>query len=422
MSHSALREYIYPPVPRTFLKRPSRRPFNILGRYARNLNFGLIQTKHAKQRRSCQGQLLPPQVRLALRKEAVRSTNVVLVSRTPTVATLKTASEASLQSPPVAELSGTPPVPPIPNSVGHKRQKSSISSLCRSLLKVLPISLPLSADPQIRALAEADPRRDIEQQAQSDEVIVKQEQTGQSPTTSPTQNPSPSSTPDQRSEMEAQSKRPSRSRSMTATSDDAPEVVAPPATVHRSNTSNTLPGYQSQSQPPAYMLIPPNQIARRPMDRPPNRRVSLIEPNTVARRHTHRFFTQRQGQGQGQGPIYQFEPSQIPRHTQSHHHRPHHHSPQSFEQYRSMGPGPAWRRNDVEIIYPSTRRSRSSTCGGLASFGHGLGSLDSIRETGSSVDEARAASSVTLDGHGRRTILDGNMYRGANRTSMYGFS
>jgi hypothetical protein len=80
--------------------------------------------------------------------------------------------------------------------------------------------------------------------------------------------------------------------------------------------------------------------------------------------------------------------------------------------------GSVWRRNDVEIIYPSTRRPRSSTCGGIASLGHGP--LDSIRETGSSVDEARTA--VTLDGQGRHTILDGNTYRGANRTSMHRFS
>ncbi|GIK00637.1 hypothetical protein Aspvir_004664 [Aspergillus viridinutans] len=330
------------------------------------------------------------------------------VSRTPTVATLKSASEASFQNPPYAELSGTPEVPPIPPSLGHSRQKSSISSLCRSLLKVLPISIPLSADPQIRALAEADPRRDIEQQARSDDVTVKQKQTEQSPNHLPGQNPSPSSTPDRPSEMEssvavAQSKGPSRPRSMTANSADAPEVVVPPTTVHRSNTSNTLPAYQPQHT--AYMLIPPNQIARRPMDRPPNCQVSLIEPNTVARRHTHRY-------SQRQRPSYQFDPNQIPRHTQSHHHRPH----QQFEQYRTMGP--AWRRNDVEIIYPSTRRPRSSTCGGIASLSHGP--LDSIRETGSSVDEARAA--VTLDGQGRRTILDGNTYRGANRTSMHRFS
>ncbi|PKX96672.1 uncharacterized protein P174DRAFT_509854 [Aspergillus novofumigatus IBT 16806] len=303
------------------------------------------------------------------------------VSRTPTVATLKTASEASFQNPPCAELSGTPDVPTIPSSLRHLRQKSSISSLCRSLLKVLPISIPLSADPQIRALAEADPRRDIEQQARGDDVTVKQEQTGQSPNSSPSQNPSPS-TPNRGSEMEssvavAQLKGPSRPRSMTANSADAPEVVAPPATVHRSNTSNTLPAYQPQH--PAYMLIPPNQIARRPMDRPPNRRVSLIEPNTVAR-----------------------QPPSPPH--------------QQFEQYRTMGP--AWRRNDVEIIYPSTRRPRSSTCGGIASLGHGP--LDSIRETGSSVDEARATA--TLDDQGRRTILDGNTYRGANRTSMHRFS
>jgi hypothetical protein len=80
--------------------------------------------------------------------------------------------------------------------------------------------------------------------------------------------------------------------------------------------------------------------------------------------------------------------------------------------------GPAWRRNDVEVIYPSTRRPRSSTCGGIASLGHGT--LDSIRETGSSVDEARTA--VTFDDQGRRTVLDRNTYRGANRTSMHRFS
>ncbi|KAF7173735.1 hypothetical protein CNMCM5623_005993 [Aspergillus felis] len=330
------------------------------------------------------------------------------VSRTPTVATLRTASEASFQNPPCAELSGTPEVPSIPPSLGHSRQKSSISSLCRSLLKVLPISIPLSADPQIRALAEADPCRDIKQQARGDDATVKQEQPGQSPNSSLSQNPSPSSTSDRSAEMEdsvavAQLKGPSRPRSVTANSADAPEVVAPPVTVHRSTTSDTLPAYQLQHA--AYMLIPPNQITRRPMNRPPNRRVSLIEPNTVARRHTHRY-------SQRQRTSYQFDPNQIPRHTQSHHHRPQ----QQFEQYRIMGP--AWRRNDVEIIYPSTRRPRSSTCGGIASLGHGP--LDSIRETGSSVDEARAA--VTIDNQGRRTILDRNTYRGANRTSMHRFS
>ncbi|KAF4263199.1 hypothetical protein KXW98_001805 [Aspergillus fumigatus] len=333
------------------------------------------------------------------------------VSRTPTVATLKTASEVSSQNPPCAELSGTPEVPPISSSLGHSGQKSSISSLCRSLLKVLPISIPLSADPQIRALAEADPHRGVEQQARRDGVTVGQEQTEQSPNSSPSQHPSPSIA-DGSSEMEsfiagAQLKGPSRPRSMTANSADAPEVVAPPATVHRSNTSNTLPAYQPQH--PAYMLIPPNQIARRPMDRPPKRRVSLMEPNMVARRHTHRY-------NQRQRPSYQFDPNHIPRHTQSHYHRPHHRPHQQFEQCRTRGP--AWRRNDAEFIYPSTRRPRSSTCGGIASLGYGP--LDSIRETGSSVDEARTA--VTLDDQGGRTILNRNTYRGANRISMHRFS
>lgn len=61
MSRSAPREYIYRPATTTLWKKPFRQLFNILDRYGQSLNFGLIQTKHAKQQRSCQGQLLLPQ-------------------------------------------------------------------------------------------------------------------------------------------------------------------------------------------------------------------------------------------------------------------------------------------------------------------------------------------------------------------------
>lgn len=80
------------------------------------------------------------------------------------------------------------------------------------------------------------------------------------------------------------------------------------------------------------------------------------------------------------------------------------------------------RRNDVEIIYPSTRRSRSSTYGGT-----GIVPLDSILESRASFDEVpgcmspdeRGASIGVGVGVGAH-IIDGNTYRGTNWTGRPG--
>jgi hypothetical protein len=74
---------------------------------------------------------------------------------------------------------------------------------------------------------------------------------------------------------------------------------------------------------------------------------------------------------------------------------------------------PMPRRNDVEVIYPSTRRSRSGT--------HGLnGPLSCILEAGSnpraSGDDVRPVS----EGFSELASnpIDATKYRGINRTSM----
>ncbi|EAW14721.1 uncharacterized protein ACLA_001320 [Aspergillus clavatus NRRL 1] len=317
------------------------------------------------------------------------TTNTILVSRTPTLSTLK---DVSIPVPPFAELSAASE---IQRALGHTRQKSSLSSLRKFLPKFLPFALPLSADPQIRALAEADCRRDIETQA--DGNILEQSPCASSISTL-------SEVTDSDARHSATQPTPARPRAASANSTDAPEVLVPaPVHVRRSNTAHTAPVSRptSRSHRSSYMLIPPNQIARRPLNRAPSRRVSPIEPDTVP--------THTQPSSRRRSEIYHFDPVQIPRHTQSQNNRPQ----RRFEQYRNISPN--WRRNDVEILYPSTRRPRSSTCGGIGPAGH----LDSIRETGTSVDEARVPNSEKM---GRGNILDRNTYRGANRTSMHGFS
>lgn len=70
------------------------------------------------------------------------------------------------------------------------------------------------------------------------------------------------------------------------------------------------------------------------------------------------------------------------------------------------------RRSDVEIIYPSTRRARSSTHGGQS------GPLSCILESTdprSSVDSRRVSAAVSDI---RRNVIDQSTYRGANRTSI----
>ncbi|KAB8199198.1 hypothetical protein BDV34DRAFT_47841 [Aspergillus parasiticus] len=322
------------------------------------------------------------------------NTNLHSISRTPTLGTSGTTSEWHMQSP-VAEL---PSGQEDSSTVNHKRQKSSLSSLRKYLPKVFPLSLPLSADPQIRALADSNTPRDVEKQTVN-VILNRNSDSEQHLTSSAEEKEEVASAP-----VDSETRRPpssqaphtsTQARPTSSNSSDAPEVVLPaPLKVQRSNTTYTAPIPRTiHRHRPSYTIIPPNPLAWHPVNRVASHRASVVEPDTHIR-HNPRPKERRQSRH------YQFEQSHVPRHTRSYH-QPH--SRCNYRgRYEPRRMSSQSRRSDIEIHYPSTRRPRSTTCGGLGS----TGALDSIRESGASVDETRDI------------VLNANTYRGAHRTSM----
>ncbi|KAF7588546.1 hypothetical protein BBP40_005535 [Aspergillus hancockii] len=282
----------------------------------------------------------------------------------------------------------------------HKRQKSSLSSLRKYLPKSFPISLSLLADPQIRALADSNAPQDVEKQAEHN-TLNDNCTSGQQPVSSSGEKEAAVSPPvdrEPRRSPKTQVPTSTLPRPISASSSDAPEVVLPePLRVHRSNTSHTAPIPRTiHRHQPSYTIVPPNPLAWHPVNRATSHRASLVQPDNQAHQNP-RPKERRQSQ------LYQFEQSHVPRYTRSYH-QPHtRHSYRGRYEPRRLSSQS--RRNDVEIHYSSTRRPRSSTCGGFGSSG----TLDCIRESGASVDETRDL------------IPDVNTYRGANRTSMAGY-
>ena len=352
------------------------------------------------------------------------STNADLMSmsRTPTTTTTRTDNHKPPQATPVAELpSGLEPLA----RPGHKRQKSSVTSLRRFLPKIFGFSLPLSADPQIRALAEPTSTRDIEKQADSVEtaptspqdhghtVPSRTEQPVQPSASIPTAavkaapvqpapvQPAPIQTVPPHSRAPQTPPTKTLTRSDTMSSADAPEVARPaPLNVRRSNTSQTAPIPRTPYNAPPCdpHSTPPNPMTQHPVNRSLSYGGPPAGPSLAKRQSTRRS---RRPQTQ----LYEFENPHIPRHTRSQY------LPQAyynrhlpFEPPRRISS--LQRRNDVEVIYSSTRRPRSTTYGGLGSFSN----LDCIRESGASVDEAP-----------EDVFTDRGTYRGTTRTSMNGF-
>lgn len=321
------------------------------------------------------------------------------VSRTSTIRTPQT------YQPPVAELPATDSgVTRTTWKTSHQRTKSSLSSLRRLLPKTLPISLPLSADPQIRALSFANLHRDVEKQERAsptDSAGPESESAAgldlQLSSSLLPSNPQPENPPDQPS---------NRPRSATMSSDDAPEVVPQePPTIGK---YHLIP----QPTPPPIPPVPPIPIHHRPHPTPtytpnPPRPAYHRAPNSYGfeadrlRRQASRQSMRRPNQ------MYNFENAQMPRHTQSTY----------SHARRSMSTRTRYRgRNDVEIIYPSTRRPRPRSSGWS---GHGY--LDSIKEVSrSSLDDESEAAGQPEPDEGCSVISE-STYRGANRTSMTGF-
>ncbi|KAB8265520.1 hypothetical protein BDV32DRAFT_52941 [Aspergillus pseudonomiae] len=321
------------------------------------------------------------------------NTNIHSISRTPTFGTSGAISERRMQTP-IAEL---PSGQEDPSISSHQRQKSSLSSLRKYLPKAFPLSLPLSADPQIRALAHSNTSRDVEKQTgnvilnntcyseQNLAYVEEKEGVASAPVDSETRRPPNSQAPPTSTQT----------RPTSSNSSDAPEVVLPaPFKVQRSNTTHTAPIPRTiHRHRPSYTIVPPNPLAWHPVNRVASHRASVVEPDNHMRHN-------RGPKERRQSRHYQFEQSHVPRHTRSYH-QPH--SRYNYRgRYEPRRMSSQSRRSDIEIHYPSTRRPRSTTCGGLGP----AGALDSIRESGASVDETRDI------------IPNANTYRGAHRTSM----
>ncbi|KAJ6002212.1 hypothetical protein N7522_007439 [Penicillium canescens] len=357
------------------------------------------------------------------------------ISRTSTVMTSQTGNElrALLSDAPV------PKVPTIPEKyAGHKRQKSSLSSLRRFLPRSFPLSLPLSSDPQIRALADPNAASDVEKQVVTPNSMPKNTPQSTTPqvTGSNSQDFSPTSPAQESSQPQVQKKDhpEGHTRTMTMNSADAPEVVpsAPttPPKVRRSQTVCPIPAPRSVHHPHHPNFITGPQPPRKYSQ---SRRASGPQLQMQMQMHMSQSPMRRSTTAQptliqfpSRSSSYHFDQSQVPRHPQSqsqYHPNPNHlqqqYMPQStrwtsqrrFDPSRSKPLAP--RRNDVEIIYPSTRRPRSSTHGGAN------GPLSCIMET---VSNPRASADETQAGSasfgGESGGIDQTTYRGANRTSI----
>lgn len=326
-----------------------------------------------------------------------------------------------------------PKVPAIPEQyTNHKRGKSSLSSLRRFLPKSFPLSLPLSSDPQIRALADPNAASDVEKQVVTPSTTKESFQATKTEIVS-TKNPKSSSSSLKTTEnADSVNQRTPKSeghvRTFTMNSADAPEVVpdpvlAEPAKVRRSQTASLGLSVRStnHSHHPEYTTGPMNPrryslscrqnsnvlpLSVEPVGRPSSRQSTILQYPV-------------------RSASYQFDKSHPPRHTQNQYHPQYYSqptpapSPTRWGSQRSFSPNQIIhsvpRRNDVEIIYPSTRRPRSGTHGN----GNFSGPLSCIMESASSprasVDEIHFTAAT---GDAPRNVIDQTTYRGTNRTSM----
>ncbi|KAJ5786000.1 uncharacterized protein N7503_011212 [Penicillium pulvis] len=334
------------------------------------------------------------------------------ISRTSTVMTSQTTGESRnlLSDFPV------PKVPTIPKQfTNHKRGKSSLSSLKRFFPKTFGISVPLSSDPQIRALADPNAASDVEKQvvtpstrsdppevAPSSDAAHSTNDISKSPTTKPeghtrTMTMNSADAP----EVVVQKPEPKVRRSQTATAGFAPHQIS----IHHPHHPNYTPGppMPSQTNTRKYSQSCRQNSAMHPLHVEPVRRSSSRQTNGMPHPHPVRSTT------------YQFD-QPIPRHTQSQYHPQFIAPPARWASLHTFDPNRVMavpRRNDVEVIYPSTRRPRSNTHGGAS------GPLSCILESSStpraSADDMRMAAAKSEQ---TRNVIDGMTYRGANRTSL----
>ncbi|KAL4974409.1 hypothetical protein BDW66DRAFT_161323 [Aspergillus desertorum] len=230
-----------------------------------------------------------------------------------------------------------------PQSI-HTRNQSSFSSLRRFLPKSLPVSVPLSSDPQIRALAEATAHIDLGKQELQKDGPVSEEPKAVEPSSESISLPLKGNNQlptTQDSENNISTSLPS---STTMNFAECPEIK------HNTQTAPLLPTLKPKSNPtPSFWSTLPIHSQHNPL---------RMNSNTMGnpRRHSQNLSQNL------------FGPPHIPRYTQSQRFPDVQYQFQHRYQQRGL------------------RRSRSSTFGNMK-FAPVPGHLDCIRETGASINK-----------------------------------
>ncbi|KAL1970857.1 hypothetical protein VTN77DRAFT_2691 [Rasamsonia byssochlamydoides] len=347
------------------------------------------------------------------RSNSVRSA-VSPLSRNPSMSSsLQPGTESTLSRPAIPESSGIPDVPEFPTKPKHERQKSSVSSR-KFLPKTLPDSLPLSEDPQIRALSSPTLSADTDSEAQNRDDSSKSLASAANAVLAPSTDSSPTSAANVGSNQDTPT--PKRHTNLG----DSPPVLPPlPLVVRKSRTSYIEPP-RSIHHPhhPHYIPPPPNYMGHGHG----HGRPQTAENGRIKRRNTNHPINYHHYHSVHHPSPYnsRVEQSHLPRHTQSYHfnHHPRHPQPgylrrfhshqyHRFDPSRTLPPIP--RSDDVAIVYPSTRRPRSSTYGGISS----VAEIGPNRKASLNLGPGGISLEEDHD-------IDTNTYRGAERTSMHG--
>lgn len=293
------------------------------------------------------------------------------ISQIPTPAASQKLNEPDISIPAIAGLAGTPKISSSPAKSKHTRQKSSASSRRRFLPKAWLKSDPLSTQPRlIRQTSCPSP----------------------TPAVTQTQTPNPESNPSSGSQTP-------RPRAMSTNPGNPPPILPPqPLTIRKSRSFYAAPPPHSIYRPHHQNYVPPPP--NHPCHSPP-----LPSSHTDG---TRRHYPRRHSSLNS--PHYQFERPPILRHSQNHHYHHRQQDPRRYNLQHRFDPSralpPIPHSDDVEIVYPSTRRPQCSV--------YGLARDDLCIMRAGTRSSVNLSSGAVSTGAGN-AIIDHDTYRGPQR-------
>lgn len=351
----------------------------------------------------------------------------------------RNSSVASRRLPPRVEEANTtqPPLPPIPGrseglyGAKHKRQQSSTSSNKFLPKPCAPTKQP-SDGPQIRSISSQTLIADNDWEALSNKHESNSSIASGSVSTPATSVSSPDPTTKDDSKFETKSTHSdasSESKQQALTpSGESPMALAPgPLKIHKTQPTRKEDYTPPPGPPstPSVPKIPPRSVHRRSTTQPAVRshipRVRPVRLSTVQREYSpHQYIPQNYHPSashyrrQHYQHLHHPQPRYTPRPAAAYQPRRFHSYHSRFVPSQTLPPIP--QDDDVAVVYPNSRRPRSSRYGqarpGLVGDigGHGI-----TRHTSLSLS---ACNSTRPE---ERAAMDAMVYRGAERTSPLGY-